>query len=56
MNHVHRTIFTFVGNKLVWENAAQMQIVSWNWWQYAGMVSSHANTVDSPLIHIWRQN
>ena len=48
------TIFTFVGNKLMWENAAQMQIVLLNWWQYARRVWSHANSAQR--LHIWRQN
>ena len=44
--------FTFLGNKLMWENAAQMQIVSLNWWQYAGRVWSHANNVQPPNSHL----
>ena len=40
--------FTFVGNKWMWENSAQMQIVSLNWWQYAGRVWSHANSAQFP--------
>ena len=28
----------------MWENAAQVQIVPSNWWQYAGRVWCHANT------------
>ena len=39
----------------MWENAAQMQIVSFKRWQYAGRVWSHANNAQS-LIHIWYQN
>ena len=45
------TIFTFVCNKLMWENAAQMQIVSLNWWQYAGRMWSHANRAQPPNLH-----
>ena len=32
-NAVRGTIFTFVGNKWMWQNVAQMQVVSLNWWQ-----------------------
>ena len=52
INHVNETIFTFVGNKLMWENAAQMQLVSLNWWQYAGRVWSHANGAHPPNSHL----
>ena len=36
----------------MWENAAQMQIVSFNWWQYAGRVGSHANSAQPPNLHL----
>ena len=52
INHVYWTIFTFVGNKLMWKNAAQMQILSLNWWQYAGRVWSHANSAQPPNSHL----
>ena len=52
INRVHGIILTFLGNKLMWENAAQMQIVSLNWWQYAGRVWSHANSAQPPNSHL----
>ena len=36
----------------MWENAAQMHIVSLNWWQYAGWVWSHANSAQQPNSHL----
>ena len=36
----------------MWENAAQMRIVSLNWWQYAGRVWSHANNAQPPNSHL----
>ena len=36
----------------MWENAAQMQIVSLNWWQYAESVWSHANNAEPPNSHL----
>ena len=33
-------------------NAAQMQIVSLNWWQYAGRGWSHANSAQPPNSHL----
>ena len=36
----------------MWENAAQMQTVSLNWWQYAGRVWSHANSAQPSNSHL----
>ena len=36
----------------MWENAAQMQIVTLNWWQYAGRVWSHVNSAQPPNSHL----
>ena len=36
----------------MWENAAQMQIVSLNLWQYAGRVRIHANSAQPPNSHL----
>ena len=44
--------FTFVGNKLMWENATRMLIVSLNWWQYAGRLWSHTNNAQPPNSHL----
>ena len=50
-----RHYVTVVGNRLMWENAAQIQIVSLNWCQYAERVWSLVNSAQ-PLNDIWRQN
>ena len=42
----------FVGNKLMWENAAQVRILSLNWWQNPGRVWSHANSAHPPNSHL----
>ena len=36
----------------MWKNAAQMQIVLPNWWQYAGRVWGHANSAQPPNSHL----
>ena len=36
----------------MWENAAQMLIVSLNWWQYTVRVWSHANSAQPPISHL----
>ena len=36
----------------MWENAAQMQIMSLNWWQYAWRVWSHANSAQPHNSHL----
>ena len=38
--------------EIIGENAAQMQIVSLNWWQYAGRVWSHVNSAQTPNSHL----
>ena len=36
----------------MWVNAAQMYILSLNWWRYAGRVWSHANSAQPPNSHL----
>ena len=47
-----RDYFYICRQQLMWENASQMQIVSLNWWQYAGRVWSHANSAQPPNSHL----
>ena len=48
-----REYFSFVANKLMWENATQMKIVSLNWWQYAARVWGHANSAQTFTTYWW---